>query len=192
MAQKIEIVGHELEVTDRIHDHVTKKVAKLERYLSLVDEMRIELNYVKSARSATDRYVAQLTLRGKGMLLRTEERADDIRTALDASIDKMQRQMARFKGKRTHGRGDGKSAAEVAPDPDILALEEAIANEAPPVIVRRKRFDLIPMDEAEAVEQMKLLGHENFFIFFNIKTEKINVVYQRRDGTYGLLEPNIR
>ncbi len=192
MAQKIEIVGHEFEVTDRIHDYVTKKVARLERYLSSVDEMRIELNHVKSARSATDRYVAQLTLRGKGLLLRSEERADDIRTALDASIDKMQRQVARFKGKRNHGRGDGKSAAEVAPDPELSALMEAAWKEEPPIIARRKRFDLIPMDETEAVEQMKLLGHENFFIFFNVKTEKINVVYQRRDGTYGLIEPHIR
>ncbi|MEJ5222871.1 MAG: ribosome-associated translation inhibitor RaiA [Anaerolineales bacterium] len=192
MAQKMEIVGHDFEVSDRIHDYVTKKVSKLERYLSTVDEMRVELSHVKSARSATDRYVAELTVRGKGLLLRSEERADDIRTALDASIEKMQRQMARFKGKRTHGRGDGKSAAEVAPDPEIIEMMEAIAKEEPPVIVRRKRFDLIPMDETEAVEQMKLLGHENFFIFFNVKTEKINVVYQRRDGTYGLIEPHIR
>lgn len=192
MAQKMEIVGHDFEVSDRIHDYVTKKVSKLERYLSSVDEMRVELTHVKSARSATDRYVAELTVRGKGLLLRSEERADDIRTALDASIDKMQRQMARFKGKRMHGRGDGKSAADVAPDPEILEMMEAIAKEEPPVIARRKRFDLIPMDETEAVEQMKMLGHENFFIFFNVKTEKINVVYQRRDGTYGLIEPHIR
>ncbi len=192
MAQKMEIVGHDFDVSDRVHDYVTKKVAKLERYLPALDEIRVELSHIKSARSATDRYVAQLTVRGKGLLLRAEERADDIRTALDASIDKMQRRMARFKGKRERGRGDGKSAAEVAPDPEIQELMEAIAQEEPPVIVRRKRFDLIPMDETEAVEQMKLLGHENFFIFFNVKTEKINVVYQRRDGTYGLIEPHVR
>lgn len=192
MAQKMEIVGRDFDVSDRVHDYVTKKVAKLERYLPALDEIRVELSHIKSARSAADRYVAQLTVRGKGLLLRAEERADDIRTALDASIDKMQRRMARFKGKRAHGRGDGKSAAEVAPDPEIQELMEAIAQEEPPVIARRKRFDLIPMDETEAVEQMKLLGHENFFIFFNVKTEHINVVYQRRDGTYGLLEPHVR
>jgi len=192
MAQKMEIVGREFEVTDRIHDYVTKKVAKLDRYLNTVDELRVELSYAKSARSATDRYVAQLTARGKGLLLRTEERADDVRTALDVAVDKMQRQMMRFKGKRQRGRGDGKSAADVTPDPEILEMIETLSKEEPPVIARRKRFDLIPMDEAEAVEQMILLGHENFFIFFNVKTEKINVVYQRLDGTYGLIEPIIR
>jgi putative sigma-54 modulation protein len=68
---------------------------------------------------------------------------------------------------------------------------EAAEEEETPVIERRKRFLLTPMDELEAIEQMKLLGHENFFVFFNANTSAINVLYQRRDGTYGLIEPEI-
>ena len=88
MSQKVEIVGREMEVTDRIRDYVTKKLAKIERHFNNIDELRVELEHAKSARSATDRYIAQITLRGKGLLLRAEERSDDIRTALDAAIDK--------------------------------------------------------------------------------------------------------
>ena len=58
--------------------------------------------------------------------------------------------------------------------------------------MRRKRFDLIPMAEEEAIEQMKLLGHDNFFVFFNVKASAVNVLYRRRDGNYGLIEPRVR
>jgi putative sigma-54 modulation protein len=189
MAQNLEVYGHELEVTDHLRDYVTKKVAKLERHLDKIDDIRVELSYVKAARSALDRYVAQMTVRGKGLLLRSEERSDDIRTALDASLDKLSRQVERFKGKHSRGRGDGKSAAEVAPEPPLVATEE---EEEAPTIVRRKQFDLIPMAEEEAIEQMKLLGHDNFFVFYNAKTSAVNILYRRRDGTYGLIEPHVR
>lgn len=189
MAHNLEIAGREFEVTDRIREYVTKKVAKLDRHLSAIEEIRVDLAHVKTARSASDRYVAQMTVRGKGMLLRAEERADDIRTAIDTALDKMTRQIARFKGKHQRGRGDGKSAAEVAPDVEPLPELET---EEPPVIIRRKKFDLIPMVEEEAIEQMKLLGHDNFFIFYNAKAGAINVLYRRRDGTYGLIEPVVR
>ena len=188
MSQKVEIVGREMEVTDRIRDYVTKKVAKLERHFPIIDELRVELEHSKSARSATDRYIAQITLRGKGLLLRSEERADDIRTAMDVALEKVSRRIDRFKGKHERGRGDGKSAAEVAPEPVVVEPEEIAEN----VISRRKAFDLVPMDESEAIEQMHMLGHDNFFIFFNVKTSSINVVYRRTDGTYGLIEPRIR
>ena len=189
MAENLEVYGREFEVTDHLRDYVTKKVAKLDRHLGKIDDIRVELAYVKAARSATDRYVAQMTVRGKGFLLRSEERSDDIRTALDTALDKLSRQVERFKGKRARGRGDGKSAAEVVPEPMPSLTEEL---EEVPTIARRKKFDLIPMAEEEAIEQMKLLGHDNFFIFYNAKASAVNVLYRRRDGTYGLIEPHVR
>jgi len=188
MAQNLEIFGREFEVTDHIRDYITKKVAKLDRHLGTIDDIRVDLAHVKAARSTTDRYVAQMTVRGKGFILRSEERADDIRTAMDTAVDKLSRQIVRFKGKRFHGRGDGKSAADVAPEIEA-AVEES---EETPVIARRKKFDVLPMDEMEAIEQMKLLGHDNFFIFDNGKSGLVNVLYRRRDGTYGLIELNQR
>jgi putative sigma-54 modulation protein len=186
MTLEVEIYGRNLEVTERIQDHVTKKVSKLDRYLPGIEEARVDLAYVKSARSMADRQVAQITVRGKGFILRSEERADDIYAALDTALDKMQRRIERYKGKHYRGRGDGKSAAEVIPQP-----EEEESAELGPVIARRKRFQLYPMSEFEALEQMLLLGHENFFIFYNASTNAVNVLYHRRDGTYGLIEPEI-
>ena len=187
MALEVELYGRNLEITERIEDYVEKKVGKLDRYLPGIDEARVDLAYVKSARSAADRQVAQITVRGKGFILRSEERADDIFAALDVAVDKMQRRIERYKGKRHRGRGDGRSAAEVVQPFE----EEEESGELGPVIVRRKHFLLSPMDELEAIEQMILLGHENFFIFFNANTNAVNVLYRRRDGAYGLIEPEI-
>jgi len=133
-----------------------------------------------------DRQVAQITVRGKGFILRSEERADDIFAAIDTATAKMQRRIERFKGKRFRGRGDGKSAAEVVPIEEEDEFEELDLQ-----IVRRKRFTVSPMDEQEAMDQMSLLGHEDFFVFFNVNTNGINILYKRRDGAYGLIVPEI-
>ncbi len=188
MSLNVEIYGRNMEVTDRIQEYASKRVGKLDRYLPGIEEARVDVAYVKSARSAADRQVAQITVRGKGFILRAEERADDIFTAMDEALDKIQRRIERYKGKRNRGRGDGRSAAEVVPQ---ASVEEEESSELGPVIVRRKRFILHPMDENEAIEQMSLLGHENFFIFYNVNTHAINVLYKRRDGAYGLIEPEI-
>jgi putative sigma-54 modulation protein len=187
MTLEVEISGRNMEITDRIREYVTKKASKLDRYLNGIEETHVDLANAKAARSASDRQVAQITVRGKGFVLRSEERSDDIYSAFDTALDKMQRRIERYKGKHYRGRGDGRSAAEV-----VSAAEEETAVEEGPVIARRKRFVLIPMDEMEAVEQMSLLGHENFFVFFNSNTAAVNVLYRRRDGSYGLIEPEIR
>jgi putative sigma-54 modulation protein len=189
MAVKIDIFTKNFELSDRLNDYVITKVEKLEKFLDEVDECRVDLSYIKTARNANDRQVAQITLRGKGFILRSEERADSMFTAVDAALDKMKRQISRFKGKRARGRGDGQTIAE-AIDMGYPELKEEELEEQP-VIARRKRFMLVPMDELEAVEQMKLLGHEDFFVFYNANTSEFNVLYQRRDGTYGIIIPEI-
>jgi putative sigma-54 modulation protein len=185
MTVKVEIFAKNLEVDDPIRNYVTKKASNLDRYLSDLEQVKVDLEYFKSARSATDRYVAQITVRGRKALLRTEERSDELNTAFDATIDKMQRQLERYKGKHHHGRGDGRGVT------DVSTASVGGTNEQISVISRRKTFELIPMSEADALEQMKLLGHDNFFIFFNIETDTISVLYHRRDDTYGLIEPKI-
>jgi putative sigma-54 modulation protein len=185
MTVDVEIYGHNLEVSDRLKEYVTKKASKLDRYFNELDLVKIDLDYIKAAREATDRFVAQITVRGRKTLQRTEERSDDITAAFDQAIDKMQRQLERYKGKKHRGRGDGRSVADVVP-----SLDES-ETEALSVISRRKAFDLVPMSEADALEQMRLLGHDNFFIFYNLETRAINVLYHRRDNTYGLIEPKV-
>lgn len=191
MTIELEIYGRNLEVTDRVKNYVTKKVSKLDRYLPGIEDARVDLVYAKSARSASDRHVAEITVYGKGFILRTEERSDDILIAIDEATDKMQRQIERYKGKHYRGRGNGKSAAEVvSPTPEDLLVDEE-TGELLPAVVRRKRFVLEPMNETEAIEQMSLLGHENFFVFYNANTHAVNVLYRRRDGNFGLIEPEV-
>ena len=185
MANKLETLARNMRLTDNTREYVEKKAAKLERYLQEIDEIRVELSHV-TARSATDRQVAQITVRGKGFILRTEERADDVHAAFDTALDKMQRQIERYKGKHYRGRGDGRSAAEVV-EGEEWPVDET--GELLPLIARRKKFELVPMTEDEAVEQMRLLGHDNFFVFFNAEQNSIQVLYRRRNGTYGLIEP---
>jgi putative sigma-54 modulation protein len=187
MAFDIEIKAQNLSVDDRLHEYVSQKTSKLDRYIKEIQEARIELAHVKSARQAADRYVAQITLRGKGFILRSEERTDDIYASFDTALDKIQRRIERYKGKRYRGRGDGTSVRE----PTMEEMIDEVGDEKAAEIIRRKKFTLIPMDEREAIEQSQLLGHEDFFVFFNIHTNSVNVLYTRRDGSFGLIETEI-
>lgn len=183
MAKKIDIYTKEMELSDEIKDYVEKKAERLYRFLEKIDETRIDLSHVKTAREANNRFVAQVTLRGRGFILRAEERADEIKSAIDLVMDKIERQIERYKGKKYRSRTSVKPASEM--------LAQVVEEETQPLIARRKKFMLMPMDELEAVEQMNLLGHEDFFVFFNINTNSINVLYKRRDGSYGIIEPEL-
>ncbi|HRQ32170.1 MAG TPA: ribosome-associated translation inhibitor RaiA, partial [Anaerolineales bacterium] len=112
MTSKIEVQARNMRLTDNTREYVETKAAKLERYLQEIDEIYVELSHEKTARQADDRFAAQMTVRGKGVLLRTEERSDNLHAAFDEAWDKMQRQIERYKGKHHRGRGDGRSAAE--------------------------------------------------------------------------------
>jgi putative sigma-54 modulation protein len=185
MAQKVEITSKNLQLGDQIKEYINKKISRLERILPDIEETRVELASSKAIRNRKERDVAQITLLGKGFTLRTEERASDLMTAIDKSADKMQRQIERFKGKRSRVKVEGLSASTVS------QISEEKEEAAKSLIVRKKTFTLVPMDETEAIEQMTLLAHEDFFIFFNVNTNSINVLYKRRDGNFGLIQPTI-
>lgn len=182
--------GKNVEINDWLREYVEKKVNKLGRYLPGIQEARVELS-VQRTRSSQDRQVAQLTVRSNGLIMRAEERTDDMFAAIDAVVDKMHRQIARYKGKRQNrwqGQGPRRTGDE-APPVDSQILEE-LAEEEERRIVRVKQFAVSPMDEEEAIEQMELLGHD-FFVFFNPNSGKMSVLYRRKDGNYGLLEPEL-
>jgi putative sigma-54 modulation protein len=190
MSVEVEIHSREMKVNDHLFNYVNKKVSNLDRYLHGITNAKVDLSYIKTARNASDRQVAQITVRGKGFILRAEERTDDIFSAFDNALDKIQRRIERYKGKRHRGRGDGTSVAQTAIE--AMSVENHEIDEViTPIVVRRKKFILLPMDEIEAIEQMNLLGHEDFFVFFNINTNSVNVLYRRRDGNYGLIETEV-
>ncbi|MBT3241340.1 MAG: ribosome-associated translation inhibitor RaiA [Chloroflexi bacterium] len=187
MTIQIDIKAREMEVNDRLNDYVVSKAEKLERYLDGITKATIELTYVKSARQVSDRQNVEITVSGKGFVLRSEERSDDIYVAFDSALEKLHRRIEKFKGKRNRKRGDGLTVAE-----SVYESFEPMDEEAEePVIIRRKKFTLIPMDEYEAILQGDLTGHEDFFVFYNMNTDSVNVLYKRRDGNYGLIETEI-
>lgn len=185
----IVVRGTNVSMTDRVQEYVEKKVGKLERYLPIIDEARVELSQ-EETRSAQHRMIAQLTVRSRGKILRAEERDQDLFAAIDLVTEKMQRQIGRFKD-RLYSRGQRGSETVRMPEEAIEPIAE-LAAEPEPVgtIVRTKTFAVTPMSPAEALEQMELLGHD-FFVFYNSDLNGINVLYRRRTGDYGLLQPEL-
>ena len=186
MSNKVEVQTRNIRLTEKIEEYVNKKAGNLDHYLPAIEEARVELSHHKAARDAKDRNVAEITVRGRGFTLRSEVRADEALAAFDSALDNLQRQIERHKGKHAHGRGDGRSAAEV-----VEEVMDEETGELSPLFARRKKFILYPMTEDEAVVHMRDLGHDNFFIFYNAETSKVNVLYRRRNGSYGLIEPEL-
>ena len=173
--------GKNFVISDRVRDYVERKVGKLDRYLPDISEARVEITQEKT-KSAKDRNVVQLTLRTNGTILRAEDRSEAIYASIDAVVDKIHRQIVRYKGKRQdRWQANAEGRAEELP------IEEPV-EESRGEIVRVKRFEVRPMTAEEAIEQMELLGH-HFYVFLNADENAINVVYQRDDGNYGLLQP---
>ena len=194
------VQGKNIQVTDRLREYVETKVNRLDRYLSTITDARMELAS-EQTRKHGDRQIAQLTIHSRGMMLRAEERSGDIFTSVDMVLDKMKRQIDRYKSKR-RGRLRGAQAqareeeeALEYPEGEVDAqglLDEITEDDEgiDGTIVRIKRFQVAPMSPEEAIEQMELLGHD-FFVFYNADGGQFNVVYSRRDGNYGLIQPEI-
>jgi len=182
MSLEVNIFSRNLEVHDNLSDQIQRKVSGLDRYLDDIVEARVDLAST-NARNAEEREVVQITVQGKGFILRAEERSSDIVVALNMAVETLQRRIKRYKGKRNQRWKQGMEISEEIND-DTEELDK-------PVIARKKKFLLRPMDEWEAIEQMELLGHNNFFVFYNAQTEAINVLYKRHDGTFGLIQPEI-
>jgi putative sigma-54 modulation protein len=189
---EVQIHSRNLNVSKRLQDYVEKKLNRLDRYLPHISEVRLDLAN-EHYRKGGDRSIAQLTVRNsRGTILRAEEKSqNDIFAAVDLVVDKMYRQISRYKGKRRRHAGDRFEATE--PElaaAEALPIEGTDEIEEPAEIVRRKRIAMLPMNEEEAIDQMELLGHD-FFVFYNANSGTINVLYRRQGGGYGLLEPRL-
>jgi putative sigma-54 modulation protein len=181
---RLQVKGRNLEVSEQIRQYAEEKMGKLDRLVS--DPTRVELELlVEPNPSIADNQVAEATVWTKGPVLRAREATADMKASIDQLVNKLERQAKRYREKRRvaprrHAR-DGGEPPELAP----LELPE----EQEAAIVKMKQFSVYPMTPEEAVLQLELVGHD-FFVFRNAKTEIINVVYRRRDGDYGLIEPS--
>jgi putative sigma-54 modulation protein len=179
---RLQVKGKNVEVSEAIRTYAEEKLGRLERQLA--DPTRVELELaVERNPSIADNHVAEATIWTKGPVLRAKEASADMRASIDLLVDKLERQVSRYREKRRgHRRDNGPAPAEQ--QSSYVATDE----EGGPVIVKTKQFALNPMTAEEAVLQLELVGHD-FFVFRNSESGEINVVYRRRDGGYGLIEP---
>lgn len=168
------LIGRNLEITDAMRSYAEEKLGKLERFSDQIMDARVVMSY-NASRPQPAKVEVQLNVAGG--LIRAEERGPDSYAAIDLVVDKLERQLKRFKGRFLARRTD---AAPVAPEPE----PEPWA----PSVVRTKRYVLRPMTPEDAALEMEALGH-TFFMFHNADTNLISVIYRRQDGDYGLLEP---
>jgi len=174
-------------VATRDQEYIKEKLGKLERYLDLLSKVTVEVGE-EQRRNQGNMHRAQVTLVGDhGILLRAEEYASDLNSAIDTVHDNLQRQIQRYKDKhwrRGKLRRQGGEIIEVGGETNGAAGDVGTR----PRIVRTKEFQVKPMFSDEAVEQMELLGH-TFFVFRDAESSQINVLYRREDGNYGLIVP---
>ena len=195
---EMQILVRNMRLSGHSEDYIQKKMARLERHLRERADARLELSRT-SARSETDRFVAQMTINASGTTLRGQENGLTLFAAVDAVADVMDKQIRRYKGRAYRTSQARRSARSQAIREDVGALMEEIAadDEAQnePIeelgkVVRVKRFAMKPMVIEDAIMEMELLDHD-FFLFHNAETERHSVVYRRADGDYGIIEPDV-
>lgn len=173
---KLNFTGRNIEVTEALKNITSKKLGRLNKYFQRELEASVNFSVEKN------REIIEITINLPGTLLRAEESSDDMYAAIDKAVDVLEGQIRKYKTKLQRRYQNG----ETIRFENIPPLEEK--EDDGPEIVRIKRFDMKPMDEEEAILQMELLGH-NFFLFMNAETDSLGVLYKRRDGNYGLIEP---
>jgi putative sigma-54 modulation protein len=177
---KITVRGKNIEATPALVDYAEKKLSKLDKHFDDTTEVVAVLSVIR------EEHIVEVTVNLNGLMLRGEESTGDMYASIDMVIEKLERQVKKYKtrmNKSLRSRGMRVMSEKHA----VTELEERMEEDAPRV-VKTKRFSLKPMSVEEAILQMDLLGH-NFFVFASADSESVSVVYRRRDGHYGLIEP---
>lgn len=172
---KIIIVGRNIDVTPGLKSAVEDKLGKLEKYFKPETEVHVTLSVEK------DRQKIEVTIPVKGSIIRSEQVSNDMYVSIDLVEEIIERQLKKYKTKIVDKKQAAGSFSQLYMDNDYMEDEEI-------QIVRTKKFDIKPMYPEDACIQMELLGHD-FFVFCNAETDQVNVVYKRKGGTYGLIEP---
>lgn len=169
------ITGKNIEVTEGLKSAIYEKIGKLERYFSKDTQIHVTLSVQK------DRQKIEVTIPVKGNIIRSEQTSTDMYVSIDLVEEIIERQLKRYKSKLISHKPN-------VPSFSSAYMEENYEEPDKIKIVKSKRFGIKPMDPEEACVQMELLGH-NFYVFYNGQTDEVNVVYKRKDGAYGLIEP---
>tara|TARA_B100000315_G_scaffold259200_1_gene314181 strand:+ start:1187 stop:1759 length:573 start_codon:yes stop_codon:yes gene_type:complete len=188
---ELQIHGRNVEISDGVRKHVTEKLGRIGRHLPGITRAEVELAS-EPTRSQRDRVVAQVTLDVSGSILRAEQRASNTESAINSVAEALARRIERYKSRtyRSERARQGASlgaqqAEDAAPQASPFEGEELSDGN----LVRIKRFNMKPMTVDEAAFQMRLLGH-HFFMFLNDESDQYNVLYQRDDDNFGLIQPS--
>ena len=176
---RIDIRGDKIKVTDAIRSHIEEKIGKLDQYFDHAEELKAFV----VIRVKNDKQTIEVTIPTDKFILRGEEEDKDLYAAIDLVTDKLERQIRKNKTRLNKQNSDNK-LKEFNFDYDSLPDDEDNEEEQ---IVKRKKLEMKPMDEEEAILEMNLLGHA-FFVYKDIDTNNVNVLYKRKDGNYGLIE----
>ena len=176
---RLQVKGKNLEVSDSIRAYAERKLAKLDPQLHELTQVELELAVERNPSIAANQ-VAEATIYTKGPVLRARESSSDMKASIDLLTEKLLRQVKHYRDKRSRRNGRPHAAPEGGID--VTNLD--------PQIVKTKQFVMEPMHAEEAVLQLELVGHD-FFVFQNADTNSVNVVYRRRNGGYGLIEPQL-
>jgi len=179
--------GKHMEVSPATKEYAESKLQKMSRFFDHIQEIHVTQSILRN------QHVVEVTLKADGKLIRAEERTPDMYTSIDQAVDKLERQLTRYKSRfvtRTRESLGGHKPGEMTPGVPVNATP--VVPPAPPeegaAIVRTKRYAIKPMDPEEAAMEMELVGHD-FYVFRNAESDEVNVIYKRRDGNYGLIEP---
>lgn len=175
---KIKIFGKNIEVTEGIKGAVEEKLGKLDKYFAEETKADVTLSVNRNDQKV------EVTIPVKGGIIRAEEVSEDMYASIDMVEETIERQLVKYKNKLV----DKKKSYRDNFTNDYIEADYEDEDEDVVKIVRTKSFGIKPMDAEEACIQMELLGH-NFFVFLNAETDEVNVVYKRKGGTFGLIEP---
>lgn len=175
---KFNIRGNKVEITEPIKKYVEEKIGRLDKYFENPDSLTA--NVLVRIRGIDQ--IVEVTIPAKKMILRGEERNKDLYAAIDLVSDKIERQIRKNKTRMQ----------KKATKPSMIDFNmnfEAEENEPEETVVKRKKIEMKPMSEEEAILQMNLIGHE-FFVFKDADTGEVCILYKRKDGGYGMIETN--
>ena len=192
---QLQVSGRNLDVSAAIREYAERKLARIERHLTEDTRVDLELAIERNPSISANQY-AELTVWTRGPVLRAHESAEDMYAAIDLAVDKLDRQVRRYRERRRHWRPhhqvrDVEALLPLSDDDEAasLALANGSEPDAPiPSIVKTKRFNMKPMHPDEAALQLELVGHE-FYVFLNAESDAVAVIYRRRDGNLGVIEP---
>jgi putative sigma-54 modulation protein len=173
---QIIIKGKNIELTPALRTHAEKKVGKIAKFFE--DNAGTATVMLRTER---DLHIVEVTVQIEGLILRGEEKTDDMYVSIDGVVDKLERQIKKYKTRINH-----KLRLDVESKTPEVKEEEP--REPVGQVIKTKRFAVKPMSVEEAVMQLELIGHD-FFVFRNATTEEVNVLYRRTDGNFGLIEP---